>query len=182
MGAKGDNTKQKIMDTAYEIFAKYGYKDVTMKDICEATGLSRGGLYRHFSCTEDILMQILSVEITFDDKLLEGVSAVEVLDEMLLACEQEMLDKEKSLSLAIYELASTGKQDFFAEINNRAINRWCRLIQYGMDRGEFKKVDPRTVAELILYSYQGVRMWSGVMNLGPDTAHNIIVGIRQMLI
>ena len=61
MGAKGDNTKQKIIDAAYELFAKYGYKDVTMKDICEATGLSRGGLYRHFSCTEDILMQILMV-------------------------------------------------------------------------------------------------------------------------
>ncbi len=182
MGVKGDNTKQRIIDAAYELFAKYGYKDVTMKDICEATGLSRGGLYRHFSCTEDILMQILSVEITFEDKLLEGVSAVTVLDEMLLTCEQEMLDKEKSLSLAIYELASTGKHDFFAEINNRAINRWCRLIRYGVERGEFKNVEPRMVAELILYSYQGVRMWSRVMDLSQDTAHNIILGIRQMLI
>ena len=46
MGIKGDQTRQLICMEAFKLFTEKGYKDVTMKDICEKTGLSRGGLYR----------------------------------------------------------------------------------------------------------------------------------------
>jgi len=44
MSLKGDKTKQDIREKAYQLFSEKGFKDVTMKDICELTGLSRGGL------------------------------------------------------------------------------------------------------------------------------------------
>ena len=47
MSKKGSETKRLIKEQAYKLFAIRGFKDVTMKDICEITGLSRGGLYRH---------------------------------------------------------------------------------------------------------------------------------------
>ena len=43
IGTKGDQTRQLICMEALKLFTKKGYKDVTMKDICEKTGLSRGG-------------------------------------------------------------------------------------------------------------------------------------------
>lgn len=46
MGLKGELTKQDIREKAYQLFAQKGFKEVTMKDICELTGLSRGGLCR----------------------------------------------------------------------------------------------------------------------------------------
>ena len=49
MGKKGDLTKAAIQQKALALFVERGFKDVTMKDICEATGLSRGGLYMHLS-------------------------------------------------------------------------------------------------------------------------------------
>ena len=51
MSLKGEKTKQDIREKAYQLFAEKGFKDVTMKDICELTGLSLGGLYRHFEST-----------------------------------------------------------------------------------------------------------------------------------
>ncbi len=42
---KGEKTKQDIREKAYQLFVEKGFKEVTMKDICELTGLSRGGLY-----------------------------------------------------------------------------------------------------------------------------------------
>ena len=36
-----------------------GFKQVTMKDICEATQLSRGGLYSHFSSTGEVFKALL---------------------------------------------------------------------------------------------------------------------------
>ena len=44
MGTKGEKTKRFICENAFQLFAEKGFKDVTMKDICEKTGLSRGGL------------------------------------------------------------------------------------------------------------------------------------------
>lgn len=54
MGLKGNKTKQHIKNKAKRLFAQNGYKTVTMKDICEATGLSRGGLCRHYDSTDQI--------------------------------------------------------------------------------------------------------------------------------
>lgn len=52
MGKKGNETKQHIKEQAKILFANKGFKEVTMKDICEATSLSRGGLYRHYDSTD----------------------------------------------------------------------------------------------------------------------------------
>ena len=45
MGKKGEDTKKFIREKAICLFAQKGFKNVTMKDICTVTGLSRGGLY-----------------------------------------------------------------------------------------------------------------------------------------
>lgn len=44
MSVRGDKTRKDILEKAYGLFAEKGFKDVTMKDICEQTGLSRGGI------------------------------------------------------------------------------------------------------------------------------------------
>lgn len=56
---KGSETKRLIKEQAYKLFAIRGFKDVTMKDICEITGLSRGGLYRHYDSTDQIFSEII---------------------------------------------------------------------------------------------------------------------------
>ena len=45
MGEKGQNTINRIKSEAMELFLQRGYKDVSMQDICNACGLSKGGLY-----------------------------------------------------------------------------------------------------------------------------------------
>lgn len=61
MGTKGEKTKRIICENAFQLFAEKGFKDVTMKDICEKTGLSRGGLYRHYENTGQIFLEIIRV-------------------------------------------------------------------------------------------------------------------------
>ena len=39
---KGERTRERILENAADLFAEKGYTAVTMKDVCEATGLSRG--------------------------------------------------------------------------------------------------------------------------------------------
>ena len=182
MSAKGEQTRNHILEEAYKLFAQKGFKQVTMKDICESTELSRGGLYRHYAGTDEILSEILSRDYVIADQIEQGVSPKKILEELLGALKEEMLDSEKSLSLAIYEYASLGNEDFFIHVNEQAKKRWNSLIRYGIETGEFKKVDCEQITDVILYSYQGVRMWSRVIPLEKDTVDHIVNMIRELLL
>ena len=59
---KSERTKLRILESARELFALQGYSGVTMKDICERAGLSRGGLYRYYSSTEDVFIHIIELD------------------------------------------------------------------------------------------------------------------------
>ena len=69
MGIKGDKTKQFIKQQAKVLFADKGFKNVTMKDICEVTELSRGGLYRHYNSTEQLFSEIISEFLEVENEL-----------------------------------------------------------------------------------------------------------------
>lgn len=182
MGDKAERTKERIRQEAYKLFAEKGFKEVTMTDICEKTGLSRGGLYRYYSGTEEIFSEILSEEYIISNRMEEQESAKAILEDMLKAIQDEIMDKEMSLSLAIYEYASLGNEEFFIHINDKAKKRWISLLDYGMERKEFKTVDPEQVSDLILYYYQGLRMWSRIIPFDSRTGEHYVETIRQMLL
>lgn len=181
MTNKGKNTRKTILSESNRLFAKKGFKDVTMKDICEATGLSRGGLYRYFSGTDEIMKCLLGQEYPVADQIRQGVPARRIMEEQLAEYRREMLDSENSLSLAIYEFASVAPPHFFDERNLIEKMRWSQLICYGIGTGEFRPVDADRVADLILYAYQGVRMWSRVMRMDESTTDHVLDCIREML-
>ena len=94
MGRKGTKTKEIIRFQAYQLFAEKGFKAVTMTDICEKTGLSRGGLYRYYSGTGQIFSEILSEEYVIADRIEKKEKATAILEDMLEAVRAEIMDKE----------------------------------------------------------------------------------------
>ena len=191
MGMKGMQTKQLICMEAYQLFAQKGFKDVTMKDICEKTGLSRGGLYRHYESTEQIFLEIIHALMgrqknEFTEKIQAGIPAGEILTDILRRYEEEMLDRNGSLSIAIYEFFSnpdiSKSNNSITEQYLSSKNMWMELLQYGMTRKEFKEINPEAVFDLIVFSYQGVRMYSTMMDLDPMIPKRITEQIKQLLL
>lgn len=190
MGEKGDKTRQYIREKAYRLFAEKGFKEVTMKEICEATGLSRGGLYRHYESTEQIFLEIMN---EFSDrqkkevftKIEQGIPAADILEELLSKYAAEMPDCEKSISLAIYEYYSNpaiSKEDNSVKRQYELSKEtWVELINYGIGTGEFKRVDPEAVFHVIVFAYQGVRMYSRLMELEREIPGQIVGEIRRLL-
>ena len=43
-----EDTKQRILDKALELFAAYGYDSVSVGDIAKAVGIKAPSLYNHF--------------------------------------------------------------------------------------------------------------------------------------
>ena len=190
MSRKGDLTKQHIKEQAIKLFAQRGFKDVTMKDICEVTELSRGGLYLHYSSTRQIFSDIIDDLMNaqgdeFSEKIAQGLSAKEILLQVLERYKNEMLDTQGSLSVAIYEFfsADTSKQDnaLFQQYQKSYL-MWKQLLEYGIIRKEFNVVDIDVIIDLIVFSYQGVRMYSTLMTINERTPNHIISLIKTILL
>lgn len=54
---KGEKTKLHIIMKSAELFNQKGYAATTMQDIMEATGLTKGGLYRSFTSKDEIAIE-----------------------------------------------------------------------------------------------------------------------------
>jgi TetR/AcrR family transcriptional repressor of nem operon len=51
---KGEQTRQEIIRKAAPIFNQRGYDGAALSDLMRATGLEKGGIYRHFSSKEEL--------------------------------------------------------------------------------------------------------------------------------
>src|ERR1700684_941474 len=54
---KGEQTRQRIVAAAAPLFNERGFAGCSMQDVMEATGLEKGGLYRHFSSKEELAVE-----------------------------------------------------------------------------------------------------------------------------
>lgn len=53
-------TRAKIVEAARVLFNRYGFDNVTIDQVMEATGLTRGGFYNHFKNKEDLYSEAVS--------------------------------------------------------------------------------------------------------------------------
>lgn len=53
------NTKEHILKNAFALFMQKSFKEVTMKDIVEKTGMSKGAFYHHFSSKEEVFREVV---------------------------------------------------------------------------------------------------------------------------
>lgn len=59
-----NETKQHILTTSLMLFLQKSYKDVTMKEIVEKTGLSKGAFYHYFTSKEELFKEIATLFFT----------------------------------------------------------------------------------------------------------------------
>lgn len=49
--------REKLLETALELFRKHGYKNVSVQSICEACSVTKGCFYHNFTSKEDLLLR-----------------------------------------------------------------------------------------------------------------------------
>ena len=190
MGRKGVLTKLNIKNQSIKVFVRKGFKNVTMKDICEATNLSRGGLYRYYSDTRQIFTEIINdIMNNQRDEFSEGIelslSAKDILLNVFDRYKSEMLDSQNSISVAIYEFFSSesGKnENVMAQQYEKSREMWKRLLEYGIERGEFNVTDIDAVFDLIVFSYQGVRMCGTIAPIDEAIPNRIIDMLKKNIL
>lgn len=103
MGEKSVQKKKLILETARKVFMEKGFKKVTMKDIVEACGISRGGLYLYFDSTSQIFLEVMKLEReeaddVFSLSIKEDATAADILLLFLMEQKKELLRKNNTLT------------------------------------------------------------------------------------
>ena len=57
------NKKKSILLTAFRMFAEQGYDGVSLNNIIKETGLTKGGVYYHFSGKEELFKEVVEMYI-----------------------------------------------------------------------------------------------------------------------
>lgn len=180
MGEKSLQKKKFILETARKVFKEKGYKRVTMKDIVEACEISRGGLYLYFNGTDEIFLEVLRMESQEADDLFSGsieedATATDILTLFLEEQKKELLRKKNTLVQATYEFYFENelpkKENILKNQFDSAVFIIQKLIETGVESGEFYCEDCEGTARNIMYVIEGLKITAqtiGVTEKGVD--------------
>ena len=81
---KSKETKERIFQAAKEILQKSGYENLSIKNICEVSGVSNGSFYHHFKSKDDLLSYHVEEQPSIDPELLDIPSGKEAAKEAIV--------------------------------------------------------------------------------------------------
>lgn len=84
-------TKEKILFQALDLFSKYGYSDVTMKNVADKVGIKAPSIYKHFKSKEEIFYTILENAIVRLDERIHDVDDYKIVKNGKLSLNLEKL-------------------------------------------------------------------------------------------
>ncbi len=97
-----------------------------------------------------------------------------------------MINYQNSISLAVYEFYSnpavSKENNSVKKQYEISKSKWIELINYGIGTKEFNSVNPESIFNVIIFAYQGVRMYSRLMKMDKDIPTQIINEIKQLLL
>lgn len=169
MSDKTEQKRQLILDSATKVFADKGYRAVTMKDIVEASDISRGGLYLYFASVEDVFLAVLEMQEQAADNEISGeafenASGGEILLWFLKSQKKEILKKKDSLMMAKYEYAFSCAEkkrvSFLKKEMDKAVLVLQNILERGTEGGEFACFDPKNEARDMMYAIEGMKLLS----------------------
>ena len=190
MGEKSAQKRKFILETARKVFVEKGFKKVTMKDIVEACEISRGGLYLYFDNTNQIFLEVMKLESqeaddVFSDSIADDATAADILILFLKEQKKELLRKNNTLTQAIYEFyfqdQLSRKDNILKKQFDSAVKIMEKLIETGVDNGEFYCEDCRGMARNIMFVLEGLKISAQTIGVTAEAVDREIRFILRML-
>jgi TetR/AcrR family transcriptional regulator, transcriptional repressor for nem operon len=164
---KGERTKKFIIEQSSSLFNTYGYKTTSISKIMEATGLKKGGIYRHFDSKDELAKASFSYFlITLKENYLQAIKSKETANEQFQAFASIFMTLHNNdilvggcpLMNAAIEADDSEIliKDAIKEGFDGLIKMIKNLIEFGQGQNEINmNVDSEQMAVFILSSMEG---------------------------
>jgi len=184
--------KQQIFEAAVACFGRKGYHMTTMDDIAAECGLSKGSLYWYFSSKKELFLYLFSV-------MLDQTTGTwdQIVDDQTLSATEKLRATLSMFGPAMEEwapffgvlLEAWGQTRFDEDVEELMQNFYkpyiammTRVLQEGVDNGEFYSASPEATAAVIMSLYDGMALAKGMgiididWQLLSDAADELVFG------
>jgi AcrR family transcriptional regulator len=138
---QANTRRDELLAIAAGLFAEKGFKNTTVRDIADASGILSGSLYHHFDSKESMVDEILSSfqeELfgQYDDILASDLDPLAKLERAVVVS-FDAIDKHRD-EVAIFQneaayLLTFDRFAYLAERNQQSRQVWLTLLQDGVD-------------------------------------------------
>ncbi|WP_158943976.1 TetR/AcrR family transcriptional regulator [Granulicella sp. S190] len=168
--SKGELTRQRIIEEAAPIFNQRGFAGCSMQDVLEATGLEKGGVYRHFASKEDLAAEAFRYAWARVAKARrEGQDAIPGAVEKLKYSVRRFAETPGifpgGCPLMNTAIDSDDGNPLLRSLVCAAMKEWkarlVSIVEDGIAAGEIRKeVEPRRIANSMIATLEGALMIS----------------------
>jgi AcrR family transcriptional regulator len=170
-------SRAEILHAAADVLRRNGYEATTMKDIAAAVNLTAASLYHHFENKDALLLAVLEAGLDLVIDQLEPVveseqSAADRLRAMIHVHVVGLTSNTAVGAAMIFEIRSllalpvdngagnlTARRDAFFARRDYFEGLFRRIVQEGIDRGEFRPVDVPVFTRALLGANNWVAVW-----------------------
>jgi TetR/AcrR family transcriptional regulator, transcriptional repressor for nem operon len=162
---KGEVTRQHIIERAAPVFNQRGFAGCSMQDLMEATGLEKGGIYRHFASKEELavaafryaMQEAVAARVVDLDKVTGAIPRLMHVVRAFVEIPSPVPGGCPLLNVAAYsESGCEGVQAQAKEFMGAWKSRLLGILEDGIASGELRgNVDARRTANAVISMLEG---------------------------
>jgi len=172
---KGEQTRRAIVEKAAPLFNQKGFEGTSLADLMQATGLQKGGIYRHFSGKKELAAEAFDYawEKAVHERQ-EGVAEVRDCVDRLKKAIDNFVERRAGLVPGGCPLMNTAVEadDGNPMLRARArkalhgwIERLSGIAAEGIEKGQIeRRITPQQLSRLIIGSLEGALLISRLQN------------------
>ena len=162
-----EERRLQIVEAAVKVFLRKGYGKATMPEIAPEAGLSIGGVYWYFKSKDEVVLAILEDVFRSDlndlNSLLSAETSASERLKSFVAAYVESYDELAWLNTIGIEFYGQASHDpvvrgFIQAYISRYRQALVRLIEQGIERGEFRAISPIDTANAIIGLEEGLSL------------------------
>lgn len=171
---RGEQTRVRIIEQAASLFNRQGYAGVSVSDIMAATGLEKGGIYRHFESKEALALEALDHAVAimaerFRSAIREHRAAPDRLRAIIGVFQSVATDPPVPGGCPVMNTAidADDGNPLLRARARAAMDRLREMVrrtaESGVARGELRAdTDPDTLATVLISTIEGGIVMSGL--------------------
>lgn len=161
--------EQAIKKAALKLFSEKGFYSTSTRELTEAAGVSKGTLYWHWKSKEEVAFSLVSDMLGDFLELIERARDEKgpVIERMerLAAAVADLYYKETDYLRLLWKFRADRHYIFSPDYTEKVTSYYVRirkglesLVEQGMKSGEFRKVDSKQMAFIILGITEGLEV------------------------
>ena len=183
---KGELTRERIIAQAAQLFNQHGFAGCSMQDIMQATGLEKGGLYRHFSSKEELFEEAFRyararIDQLRNEKVDRSHGPLAELHSLVRRFVEVRSDVPGGCIIFNTAIEEDDGNPVLRNLALQAIHDWkarlTKIVEQGIRSGEIRKATvPRAVANVLIATLEGaltISRMEGTRTALEDAQHTL---------